>query len=434
MDAVNYFIRVVYGGVKVPPLLQAALGPGVQPQSGFIYTVMGSASAANECDNGSTATNCWLAGPTGVWMDAQGNAYVADNGSYAYVVYKVDTGGNVSVYAGTLGVQCYDTGSACDGNGLATGATLAGPYSVKLGTDGKTLFITDTGSIRKVDADTGKITTVAGTTNSTRTYSGDGGPATSALLSFPLDMAFDAGGNMYIADGVGSSTGGPDVREVYRETTGFLTFAADSQTITYGSPINLTYTTTGLFPEDSITTGPTPTTTATQGSQPDTYPITFTGQASVAVTPGAGSPVPPYIYQFVNGTLTITGGATQTIPSLGLASGYTYGQAAIPLPATASSGLPITYNITSQSGPAAIGGTAQNPTLLITGASSNPITLTASQAGNQDYAAAQTLAASFTVANPSLSSWARAAISACVISSLSWQKDCHEIRAITSRF
>jgi hypothetical protein len=401
-DTANGLIRVIYegqNGEHVPALLQAALGPGVQPQTGFIYTVMGNTALTTQCNNNMSATNCALAWPDSVWLDAQGNAYVYDAAGFvlsSYVVYKVDaTTAKVSIYAGRLGVQC-TSGSNCGDNGPATGAELAYPWAAKLAPDGKSLYIVDQGSVRKVDAN-GIITTVAGTTNSTGTYSGDAGSATNALLSFPVDLAFDTGGNLYIAD-----DGGPTVREVYRETAGLLTFTADSQTITYSSPINLTYATTGLFPGDSITTPPTVTTTATQGSQPDTYPITFTGQTSVAVTTPIGAPNPPYIYQFVDGTLNITGGAAQTIPPLNLVSSYGYGQAAVPLPATASSGLPITYTITSQIGPASIGGTANNPTLLITGASTNPVTLTASQAGNQNYAAAQTLTASFTVAKAPL--------------------------------
>jgi hypothetical protein len=52
--------------------------------------------------------------------------------------------------------------------------------------------------IRRVDAATQRISTVAGSGG--RDYSGDGGPATAARLNFPYGVAVDASGNIFIAD------------------------------------------------------------------------------------------------------------------------------------------------------------------------------------------------------------------------------------------
>ncbi len=62
------------------------------------------------------------------------------------------------------------------------------------------IYIVDTGNnaVRRVDAVTGIITTLAG--NGTSGYSGDGGPATAATLDTPFDVAVDKTGNVYIAD------------------------------------------------------------------------------------------------------------------------------------------------------------------------------------------------------------------------------------------
>ncbi len=60
------------------------------------------------------------------------------------------------------------------------------------------MFIADLfpdSTVREVNAQTGIITTVAG--NGTGGYSGDGGPATSAQLSFPAGVALDAHGNVF---------------------------------------------------------------------------------------------------------------------------------------------------------------------------------------------------------------------------------------------
>ncbi len=62
------------------------------------------------------------------------------------------------------------------------------------------LYLSDVGNnvIRRIDANTGVITTIAG--NGTAGFSGDGGPATSAQLSNPDQIALDHAGNVYIAD------------------------------------------------------------------------------------------------------------------------------------------------------------------------------------------------------------------------------------------
>ncbi len=53
--------------------------------------------------------------------------------------------------------------------------------------------------IRKVTVSTGIITTIAGSSTS-GSYSGDNGPATSAGLNYPMDIAVDSAANVYIAD------------------------------------------------------------------------------------------------------------------------------------------------------------------------------------------------------------------------------------------
>ena len=82
--------------------------------------------------------------------------------------------------------------------GAATAATLRNPARVAFDAAGN-LFIADTDNsvVRMVSAN-GVITTVAG--NGTGGFSGDGGAATSAKLYLPRGVAVDAVGNLYIAD------------------------------------------------------------------------------------------------------------------------------------------------------------------------------------------------------------------------------------------
>jgi streptogramin lyase len=76
---------------------------------------------------------------------------------------------------------------------------LHGPRAVKIGSDGALLILEREGNrLRRVDPGTGLITTIAGT--DTRGYAGDGGPATEALLNGPKEMAVDREGNVYIVD------------------------------------------------------------------------------------------------------------------------------------------------------------------------------------------------------------------------------------------
>jgi len=82
--------------------------------------------------------------------------------------------------------------------GLAVNAALNWPGTVALGPTGDLFFCDWNARIRKVDARTGLITTIAGT--GARGFGGDGGPATSALLGGPGDIATDSAGNIYFSD------------------------------------------------------------------------------------------------------------------------------------------------------------------------------------------------------------------------------------------
>jgi hypothetical protein len=127
--------------------------------------------------------------PAGIATDAAGNVYF----SSANFVFKLDGSGNLTTVAGTG-----SSGFSGDG-GPATSARLNLPQGVAVDASGN-VYIADTYNnvIRKVTA-AGVITTVAGI-GGTFGHSGDGGPATQALLDEPFAVAVDAGGDLYIAD------------------------------------------------------------------------------------------------------------------------------------------------------------------------------------------------------------------------------------------
>jgi sugar lactone lactonase YvrE len=114
-----------------------------------------SAGAGGPCADATTgglATAATLCNITGTTQDYLGNTYLVDN-TYN-VVYKVDTAGAISVFAGTPS----KTGGYTGDNGPATSATLSGPTAVATDAFGN-VFISDTGNsaIREVDT-TGMIT------------------------------------------------------------------------------------------------------------------------------------------------------------------------------------------------------------------------------------------------------------------------------------
>jgi uncharacterized protein (TIGR03437 family) len=88
-------------------------------------------------------------------------------------------------------------GSAVGDNGPATSAQLDGPQGVAVDSVGN-LYIADSNNLRIREVSNGVITTVAG--NGTYDYSGDNGPATSAQLTYPTDVAVDSVGDLYVAD------------------------------------------------------------------------------------------------------------------------------------------------------------------------------------------------------------------------------------------
>ena len=145
--------------------------------------------------DGGPATKAMLSFPNDVAVDAIGNVYIADGNSR---IRKVDAfTETISTIAGTG-----ERGYSGDG-GLATEAQLGAPFSVAVDGAGN-LYISETvnSRIRKVDAATGIISTIAGTGE--RDYSGDGGPAAEAPLWNPLGVTVDGAGNLYIADNTNS--------------------------------------------------------------------------------------------------------------------------------------------------------------------------------------------------------------------------------------
>lgn len=160
--------------------------------SGVILTVAGSNRGLGNAGDGGLATNATLDYPQGMGLDPAGNLFIAD--TFNQRIREVTAADSViNTVVGYNNAGCFGDG------GLATSATVNIPYTV-VADSGGNYFIADSGSnaVRKVDAG-GFISTYAGQCFNAG-FGGDGGPATSALLSFPTGLALDSASNLYIAD------------------------------------------------------------------------------------------------------------------------------------------------------------------------------------------------------------------------------------------
>ncbi|MBV9083075.1 MAG: choice-of-anchor D domain-containing protein, partial [Acidobacteriaceae bacterium] len=193
-DSLNSQVQAIRDGT---PVLVAGLTSGLAGYSG----------------DGGPATNAQLNGPGALAFDSGNNLYIADQRNH--VVRKVDmAAGMISTVAGT-GVA----GFSGDG-GPATAAQLSVPAG--LAVYGSTLYVSDSanGTVRAISLTSGRISTYAGT--GSLGYSGDGGVATSATLNYPVGLATDISGNLFIAD-----SGNNVIREVAASSGLILTFAGN---------------------------------------------------------------------------------------------------------------------------------------------------------------------------------------------------------------
>lgn len=167
----------------------------VDNSTGIITKVSGTTSVPGNTGDGGLATAARHNEPIDMEFDANGNLFVADWQNHA--IRRIDaTTGIITTIAGTLGTA----GSTGDG-GAAASALLNNPFGLAFDSSGN-LYVSEWGNrtVRKIDMGTGIITRVAGTTG-LGGATGDGGLATSATLSSnPSDIMVDGTGNIIIAD------------------------------------------------------------------------------------------------------------------------------------------------------------------------------------------------------------------------------------------
>ena len=158
--------------------------------TGLIATVAGSSTSGFDGDNG-PATSAHLNQPTALAVDSGNRLYITDTQNHR--IREVSPSGVITTIAGN-GTQ----GFSGDG-GPATSAELDSPFGLAVDTN-QNLYIADAHNnrIRRLDGKTGLITTIAGT--GPLGFSGDNTQASAAALALPHGLAIDSAGNVYIAD------------------------------------------------------------------------------------------------------------------------------------------------------------------------------------------------------------------------------------------
>ncbi|HJT88636.1 MAG TPA: hypothetical protein VJ732_12290, partial [Bryobacteraceae bacterium] len=186
----------------------------VSAATGRITTVAGIASNGD----GGPSAGALLRFPFGLAVSASGDVFATSQVIGAGVIRRVDHAtGLISTFAG---------GGASLNDGVQATAAHIQPTHLAVDAAGNVVF-SDQNRVRRVDAGTGLVTTLAGT--GTPGYSGDGGQATAAQLNQPGGIAFDSQENLLIAD-----SGNSRVRRV--DSSGVITtIAGNGQNVYAGA-------------------------------------------------------------------------------------------------------------------------------------------------------------------------------------------------------
>ena len=215
----QYVTSTVAGGLHLPPTPSPAVNAAIgQPHAiasdstGNVYfaslysifkmdpngslTHVAGTGRSGDSGDGGPATKAQLTSPTALALDKDGNLFIADG--FSGRVRKVSPQGVITTVAGNGQGGTWNNGAG-DG-GPATSAPLFHPYQLAVDGDGN-LYLGEwnTSRVRRVST-AGIITTVVG--KGRYGYSGDGGPAIEAEIGAPWGLTFDSAGNLYISDAI----------------------------------------------------------------------------------------------------------------------------------------------------------------------------------------------------------------------------------------
>lgn len=419
------YIRLVYAGGAVPPMLNLYLNPNggsnTSPTGGYIYPVTGYAAnpqygpciSAGCGDGGLASQTIFGNGNLNIAADALGNVYISDDNAHA--IRKIDTSNYASTIAGIDNpAQTPPAVIPVPAGGAAVGTYLNAPYAISF--DSKdNLYIQDSQLVWIVAPLLPQTIDFPAFTPSTVTYGVE--PITlAATASSGLNVQYTVtstpsgiaqlNGAQLVIDGAGtinvtatqsgnnSYAAAPPLAHTLTVNQAPLTVTANAASKVAGAANPaFSATITGFVNGDTATTpgvytgAPAFTTMATANSPVGAYPIV----PSIGTLKSTNYSFPAT--NFIDGTLTITGNQAQTITFLPFSPGsVSYGQAPVTLNATASSGGPVSFIVVS--GPGVASG-KNGSILTITGAGT--IVVQAVQEGYGDYAAAAPVSRTLTV-------------------------------------
>lgn len=187
-------------------------------------TVVAGTGILGYSGDGGQATNARLGQAISVTLDSAGNLYFTDGDNNR--IRRVEAAsGIITTVAGTGSVT--DSG---DG-GAGVNAGVARPTGITLDTAGNLYFSSSWSRVRKLAANTGIIETVAG--QFVTSFGGDGGPAIDALFWDPIPSAINRAGDIYISDFENSR-----IRKVTASSGIVTTVAGSGPCTTVATPLN----------------------------------------------------------------------------------------------------------------------------------------------------------------------------------------------------
>jgi YD repeat-containing protein len=286
--------------------------------SGNITTIAGNGSPGFAGDGG-PAKNAQLQNPMGLALGSDGSLYIADSANFR--VRKIAPDGTISTFAGTG-----TSGNTGDG-GAATSATFEQPHALAFGPDGS-LYVADFSActIRLISS-SGIISTVVG--NGTCGYAGDGGPANKANISSPTGIAVAKDGTLYIAERTNFTIRKVDpsgVISTYAGTAGSFGYSGDGgpasdalltypHTVDVGNDGNVYFTDEGNAVVRRIDSSGAITTVAGGGSS----------NASGVPALSEGFALPRVIYVHKDGSIWLADYVNQTIKRFSIPRPLTVG-------------------------------------------------------------------------------------------------------------